>query len=50
MYAEGPLFEGLVEGPTTVVRTEDAVMELTMGAKEATQTVGIVGTDVTVTL
>jgi len=48
--ADGPLFGGPVEGPIIVVTTEDAVTELTMGAEESTQMVGIVGTDVTVTL
>lgn len=50
MDAEGPLFEGPIEGPATVVTTEDAVTALTTGAEEATQMVGIVGTDVTITL
>ena len=48
--ADGPLLVGLGEGLVTVLTIEDAVMALTTGAEEATQTVGIVGTDVTVTL
>jgi len=50
MDADGPLFRGPAKGPATVVTTEDAVMELTIGAEEATQMVGIVGTNVIVTL
>ena len=48
--ADGPLFVGPVEGPATVVITEDAVMTLITRAEEATQTVGIVGNEVTDTL
>ena len=48
--AGGPLFVGPAEGPTTLVTTEDAVMTLTTGVEEATQMVGIVRRDVTVTL
>jgi len=45
--AAGPMCEGPAEGPAIVVTTEDAVMTLTAGVEEATQIVGIVGTDVT---
>lgn len=48
--ADGPLFGGPAEGLAIVVTTEDAVTTLTTGAKEATQMVRIVGTNVTDTL
>ena len=48
--ANGPLFADPDEGPATVVTTEDAVTTPTIGAEEATQTVGIVGTEVADTL
>jgi len=48
--ADGPLVVGPGEGPATMVTTKDALMALTIGAEEATQTVGIVRTEVTDTL
>jgi len=48
--ADGPLFADPDKGLATVVTTEDAVMTLTIGAKEATQTFGMVRTEVTDTL
>ena len=48
--ADGPLFTDLEEGLAIVVITEDAVTALTTWVEEATQTVGIVGTEVTDTL
>jgi len=47
---EEPPLVGPTEGPATVVTTEDAATALTVGAKEATQTITTVGTDVTDTL
>jgi len=47
MGAAGPLCEGPAKGLATVVTTEDALAALIAGAVEATQMVGIVGTDVT---
>jgi len=44
---EGPLLAGPKEGPVTIVTTEDAVTALMEGVVEATQTVGIDGTDAT---
>ena len=48
--ADGPLLADQEEGPAAVVTTEDAVTTLTTGVEEATQTVGIVETEVTDTL
>jgi len=48
--ADGPLFANPDKGPAIVVTTEDAVMAPTIGVEEATQTVGIVRTEVTDTL
>lgn len=45
-----PLLVELGEDQATVVTTEYAMTTLTIGAKEATQTVGIVKIDVTDTL
>ena len=48
--ANGPLLVGQVEGSAILVTTKEAVMALTTGVEEATQMVGIVGTDVMDTL
>ena len=48
--ADWPLCTGLRDGLATVVTIEDAVTALTTGVEDATQTVGIVGTDVTTVL
>ena len=45
-----PLFTEPWDGPAIVVTIEDAITALTRGTEEATQTVGIVGTEVTTVL
>jgi len=48
--ADWPLFTEPWDGPATVVTIEDVVTALTTGVEDATQTVGIVGTEVTTVL
>ena len=47
---DGPLFADPEEDPVAVVTTEDVVMASKTGVEEATQIVGIVGTEVIGTL